>query len=566
MVEALQEIVKVHLFIKCCEIKDVEFFSKSDPFVEVFERTRDTEWNKIGQTEVVWNNLNPEFVKCFDFDYYFEEQKYLLFKVFDADMKSGKEVKNVLLGEAEATLGEIAGAKGHNIVKDLKLHKSNNQGKIILRIEEVNTINKDVAILQFSAEGLKSPSCSCFSRLRPLFYLERAIEDNENQKIFNSKQKSGTDPEWEEIKISLQILCNGDYHRPIIFSLNNVNSSGSIEYIGSFEFSIFDITEGNNRSFSLTNSKGKKIPGKVMIRNFQLKKKYSFLDYIAGGCQINLMIGIDFTGSNGNQILPNSLHYINKKSFNDYQKALYSVSEILLQYDTDKLVPLYGYGAEINGALSHCFPLNLNFEDPNVSDLSGIMKSYKNILKVANFSGPTNFAPLINQAVSIATDAHVDQMNQQYFILLILTDGQIDDMQNTINSIVLGSKFPLSIVIVGIGNDNFESMIDLDADIKPLVDSNGTKMIRDIVQFIPFRNFEGSMSALAKEVLAEIPREIVNFFKMKSIIPNDYRIPPSYQVNYDTPQIIIENPDCGERRSFVIYENEMAVENSEDNN
>lgn len=64
MVEVLQETIKVHLFIRCCAIKDVELFSKSDPFVEVFERTRDTQWTKLGQTEVVRNNLNLEFVKC----------------------------------------------------------------------------------------------------------------------------------------------------------------------------------------------------------------------------------------------------------------------------------------------------------------------------------------------------------------------------------------------------------------------------------------------------------------------------------------------------------------------
>jgi hypothetical protein len=271
------------------------------------------------------------------------------------------------------------------------------------------------------------------------------------------------------------------------------------------------------------------------------------------------MIGIDFTGSNGDPDMPSSLHYINENIYNDYQKALHSVSEILLQYDTDKLVPLYGYGAKINGVLSHCFPLNFNFQDPNVSNLSGIMETYKNALKIAHFSGPTLFAPLINQAVTTAIDAHVDQLNQQYFILLILTDGQIDDMQDTIDSIVLGSKVPLSIVIVGIGNDKFGSMVALDADIKPLVDSHGTKMTRDIVQFVPFKNFGESMSALAKEVLAEIPREIVNFFKMKSITPNEFRIPPNYQVNIESPQIIIENPnDYDEQRAFVLHGYELA--------
>lgn len=79
------------------------------------------------------------------------------------------------------------------------------------------------------------------------------------------------------------------------------------------------------------------------------------------------------------------------------------------------------------------------------------MEVYKNALKKVTLSGPTCFAPLINQAIKIASEANVDQSNQQYFILLILTNGQINDMQSTVASVIKGSKVPLSIVIIGIG-------------------------------------------------------------------------------------------------------------------
>lgn len=48
-----------------------------------------------------------------------------------------------------------------------------------------------------------------------------------------------------------------------------------------------------------------------------------------------------------------------------YELALYEVSKILLDYDFDKLVPLYGFGAKVNmptyqtnRKVHHCFPLN----------------------------------------------------------------------------------------------------------------------------------------------------------------------------------------------------------------
>ena len=49
----------------------------------------------------------------------------------------------------------------------------------------------------------------------------------------------------------------------------------------------------------------------------------------------------------------------------------------------------------------------------------------------------------------------VSAYNQQYQILLIITDGIINDMAKTIDEIVRGSELPLSIVIVGVGEADF---------------------------------------------------------------------------------------------------------------
>ena len=45
-----------------------------------------------------------------------------------------------------------------------------------------------------------------------------------------------------------------------------------------------------------------------------------------------------------------------------------------------------------------------------------------------------------------------------YHILLILTDGEIHDMPATKDLVVECSKYPLSIIIVGIGNADFGNM------------------------------------------------------------------------------------------------------------
>lgn len=100
----------------------------------------------------------------------------------------------------------------------------------------------------------------------------------------------------------------------------------------------------------------------------------------------------------------------------------------------------------------------------------------------------------------------VSQYHQAYQILLIITDGIINDMDKTIDEVVRGSDLPLSIVIVGVGEADFESMDVLDADTNPLYSKRYKKyMSRDIVQFVPFREFKNDAYKLAKETLQEIP-------------------------------------------------------------
>lgn len=74
-----------------------------------------------------------------------------------------------------------------------------------------------------------------------------------------------------------------------------------------------------------------------------------------------------------------------------------------------------------------------------------------------------------------------DMASDTYFVLLILTDGEIHDMKPTINSIIASSHLPLSIIIVGVGNADFTNMEVLDDDDGRLMDDSGKKTQRDLV-------------------------------------------------------------------------------------
>ena len=48
--------------------------------------------------------------------------------------------------------------------------------------------------------------------------------------------------------------------------------------------------------------------------------------------------------------------------------AIKSVGSVLAPYDSDQLIPVFGFGARLppTGEVSHCFPLTLNHQRPEV--------------------------------------------------------------------------------------------------------------------------------------------------------------------------------------------------------
>lgn len=142
------------------------------------------------------------------------------------------------------------------------------------------------------------------------------------------------------------------------------------------------------------------------------------------------------------------------------------------------------------------------------------------VLPQIRLSGPTNFSPIINHVASIAATAAQTNSASQYYVLLILTDGEITDFDQTRDAIVRASRMPLSIIIVGVGPADFKAMELLDGDDGVLRSTTGEAITRDIVQFVPFRQFKDApMSSLAQSVLAEVPNQLVSYFKMRGLEP-----------------------------------------------
>ena len=263
--------------------------------------------------------------------------------------------------------------------------------------------------------------------------------------------------------------------------------------------------------------------GTLSLQNLKVERQHSFLEYVFGGCEVDLSIAIDFTLSNGDPRSPDSLHFMDPRK-NQYLQAIQSVGNILQFYNSDKQINLYGFGGAIPpyvNRASHCFALNGDIFNPRVNGIQGVTACYQQALNNGKLYGPTHFGDILNEVNNHVSSYHVDQMNQKFHILVIITDGVINDMNRSIDEIVRGSELPVAIIIVGVGDADFSSMETLDGDEEALYSQAYRKyMAADIVQFVPFNEFKHNPHLLAKETLMEVPLQLLNWMRKHNITPH----------------------------------------------
>eukprot|EP00439_Symbiodinium_sp_Y106_P012640 s6391_g1.t2 len=112
---------------------------------------------------------------------------------------------------------------------------------------------------------------------------------------------------------------------------------------------------------------GKEV-GTLRIQDMILDRAYTFLDYVRGGLELRMMLGIDFTRSNMDKQNPDSLHSLVDMDLpTSYETAIIALGSVLRSYDTTDEYAVYGFGARIppsHSVCSNCFALTGDFLHP----------------------------------------------------------------------------------------------------------------------------------------------------------------------------------------------------------
>ena len=435
-------------------------------------------------------------------DYNFEKEQELNIEININDNKKTKSYN------IKTSIGEIIGNENKN-KKGKKLFNLNGtQETLIIKSEKIKT-SKQFVIFHFSLkispeinnqkkyEYFKNPS-------NKIYY----IIEKEGNKLYESETYTDNG-KFNIVQIPIEDLNND-------FNISFYNYKN--QQLGIIKTNLIDFINPEKKG-QMFFTKRISISETLNIYNFSSKREeITFLDYITKGVRIGLNIGIDFTQSNKSIDDPTSLHcLLEEKRPNPYERAIKSCASILAYYDYDHLIPVYGFGAVIKGRYktSHCF--NINFkENPNIQYVKNIIKEYVNCMSKIDFACPTYFSPIINKIIN---DIKIKKDILDYQLLMILTDGMIQDLEDTIESLVEGSFYPLSVIIIGIRNADFTKMEQLDGDEIPLISKKGIKRLRDLVQFVPFSKFEGDEKKLTNEVLEEIPRQVIQYYTLNFLYP-----------------------------------------------
>lgn len=481
----------------------------------------DQEFKKVGSTEQSIDSTEPEFEKKVPVDFIFQTQQLFMVTVFK------DKSKKTVIGKAEFQLSSVICNSVVGLEMDLLDGNGNKAGTCIVNYKRIKGGSKVEYRVNLKAFEVKK--VDLFDESDPFLVIfrpsNRYIQEKDPEniprwvKVLQTEWiENDKNPSFEPFIIDQNSLCRGMENTALKMEIWDHDDDDTTKFISSGYFSVY----GNlvpTVPIETFDEEGN-LAGTVLIESFERRDLYSIVQHITNGLTLNLVTAIDFTASNGNPKNKSSLHYIDQNgNMNQYETTISKVFSVLEAYDTDKLIPVYGFGGMSPdlgySTTSHMFPLTGDKENPFAYATKGVLDLYHDALPKIRLSGPTYFAPCINECVDFVKSEY-GIGKYSYTTLLILTDGTICDIEETFRAIEEASRLPISIIILGIGDEDFSQMNILDGNDELLVKGARSTFspVRDIVQFVPYRKYRNNPEGLTNKILHEIPGQISYFYWM----------------------------------------------------
>ena len=412
-----------------------------------------------------------------------------------------KDKNDIPIGSAVFEIGDILEIPGKSKGKKLR-----DKGILYASVEPVTDAAKGRLFIRLVGSNLKNVEGYFGGMSDPFFEFVHTERDLVRLAYRSKVKKNNLNPEWDEAKIDVQYLCGSNFDESFEIKVYDYEKSSKHRIIGGVSTTVKSLLKAYEKGKPISIQENNEKTGSLRVLSFRLEKngietsvdEYPVLEELMKKraskgqkkqtkikdpvettkpkikadsdklytednpptykeymdiCDLSLAVAIDFSGSNGDPSKPGTLHEMRDDGhLNDYEKAITAVASILAKLDEDECYPVWGFGVKFSGEVQNCFQVGPKEE---VKGLKGILEAYRGMFKKPLImSGPTDITGVIEHAAKSAKQNFQTAIRNNmisYTILLVLTDGSVNDVNKTMNCLAESSQAPLSVIIVGIG-------------------------------------------------------------------------------------------------------------------
>lgn len=260
---------KIELFFSCRNLKNMDKSSLTDAQLILYSQIKPQiqqnyyqpqvqtpGWTEIARTEIVKDNLNPDFTTSISVDFIFERPQKFRIACIDVDDQIGKKFED--MGYCDFLLGDLVSSKNNLLFLDLykaknvaSMEQSNlnldvtgkKYGTVVVRSE---VKPKDIEKIQFQLYGQNLTNFGNFTSISPVLRIwkpklddelkQKVLDPNFNDwetvrlcqwfKVWESPKQTQSNVQFPFVSMESGKLCNGNLMFPIkvkIFSEKKSN-------------------------------------------------------------------------------------------------------------------------------------------------------------------------------------------------------------------------------------------------------------------------------------------------------------------------------------------------------
>lgn len=232
----------------------------------------------------------------------------------------------------------------------------------------------------------------------------------------------------------------------------------------------------------------------------------------------HVIYGLDFSstselnGEKCNRKL--GLHRENKETgLNGYEKIMLIVYKLLRRLDHDKAFEVFAGGTLI-GNETVCKPVaNVPISDQH--KMVSYYRRFRDKLDWKKKSTNTSYSGFIQQAINLSKNNP-----GKHYTLVLMTDTVTQQTKRDMTSLAQASNYPISVVIIGLGDGNDEAWSKLDQFIANVRLMKCANNISRYIYDINHQSTQKNLIDIGLQMFRHLPQQFAQFEQANKILPS----------------------------------------------